>query len=104
MIDENTPWHKVIDSHRYEILQRYGFSEGSSLLPEEVPFVEQARDKLIELMGIIENRWQPKASFADCPYIYFEDLKEKEKVEFYDMGERDRRLVDRRIDEVLECY
>jgi len=101
-IKENTPFHEIISRYRYDILSRHGFFEGEHLLPEEVPFIEQAINRLIGLTGIIENRWKPMASKADCPYIFFEDLEKKQDIEYYDMAEKDRRLIDLRIDEILE--
>ncbi|EDN66023.1 hypothetical protein BGP_4403 [Beggiatoa sp. PS] len=101
-IKEDTSWREIISFYRYDILSKHGFSEGENLLPEEEPFVEQARNKLLELMGIIENRWKPVPSFSDCPYIFFENLETKQNIEFYDLDARARRLINLRIDEILD--
>ncbi len=104
-IDKNTSLYKIIYSHRFDMLNPHGFVKGTHLLPEEEPFVERARDRLIELMGTIEGRWKPKASYSDCPYIYFEDLEKNQNIEFLDMDEADHRTICLRIDEILEaCY
>lgn len=101
-IREDIPLREIIRRYRYDLLNRYGFGEGEDLLPEEVPVIEMARDALVKLIGIVEKRWKPRSGKADCPYIYFEDLKSGETNHYYNMNERDRRMIDLRIDEVLE--
>lgn len=101
-IREDIPLKEIMHRYRYDLLNRYGFGEGEYLLPEEVPLIETARDALVKLMGVVEKRWKPCSGKADCPYIYFEDLKLGETNDYYNMNERDRRIIDVRIDEVLE--
>jgi hypothetical protein len=59
------------------------FCEGEFLLAEEEPFVALAVKQLVKLMGVVDHRWQPVASRADCPYVYFVDLQKGQHVQFY---------------------
>ena len=79
----------------YEVLSRFGFMEGDSLIPEEKPLVGKLCDYLVESLGIIDGRWQPEV--CGMRYVAFKDLTTNETIGFYNMREIDRRAIDKHI-------
>lgn len=77
----------------YDLLNRHGFMEGHSLIPEEKPLVKKACDYLANSLGIIDQRWQPVISIKSQHYVTFRDMKEDCIVSFYDLSEVDRRKI-----------
>ena len=82
----------------YDLLNRYGFMEGESLIPEEKPLVEKACQYLANNLGVIEQRWQPTLSQTSQHYVTFFDTKEERYINFYQMEEIDRRKIQAILD------
>lgn len=76
----------------YDVLSRYGFMEGDSLIMEEKLLVEKLCTYLVKYLGIIDGRWQPE--ICGFRYVAFKDLKTNEIIDFYNMREIDRRIID----------
>lgn len=77
----------------HDLLNRYGFMEGDSLIPEEEPLVEEACKYLVNALGIVENRWKPIISRADQHYVLFEDLQTDRIIDIDELPEVDRRKI-----------
>jgi hypothetical protein len=82
----------------YDLLNRYGFMEGESLIPEEKPLVKKACEYLAHNLGEIEHRWQATVSQTSQHYVTFFDTKEEGYVNFYQMEEMDRRKIQAILD------
>lgn len=84
----------------YELVNKYGFSDGEEILPEEKPALKAACKKLADLIGIVEGRWEPVVSKASHNpyYVKFYDLTTESYTNFYTMPERERRKIQERLD------
>jgi hypothetical protein len=85
----------------YELLNKYGFSEGSRILPEEKPLVIAACHKLADAIGVVGNRWKPVVVLKSPCYVGFDDLADTTGntfVRFYNMPEREVRKIQERLD------
>jgi hypothetical protein len=88
-----------------EFLNKYGFGDGDHLSPEEEPIVEHLTQRLVDEIGIVENRWKPCliCTISHNPYyVGFENLEmEEEMTGYYEMNEPDRQKIERRLDEIF---
>jgi len=88
----------------YDFMSKSGFGDGDSILKEEEEIVEHLCRKLAKEIGVVDNRWEPLViSTSYNPfYITFQELQTGEIVRFYDMDEREKRKIERRVDEIME--
>jgi len=87
----------------FDLMNKYGFSEGEMLLPEEKPLVRIACHKLVKALGVVADRWQPVvlSTLKNPYYVTFRDLMgdpESGCVSFYHMPERAARTIQERLD------
>jgi len=89
--------------HIYDFLSKRGFNEGNQILEEEEPVAEYLCKKLVHEIGVIENKWESIAfsTFHNPHVIYFENLETGEITDYYNMDERDKRMIEKRLDEIF---
>ena len=94
---------KVLRPYVYDFLNRYGFNDGDGILDEEKKTVEHLCHKLAKELGLVESRWKPVVvSCSHNPYyISFEDMPTGKRASFFELGERERRKIEKRIDEIM---
>jgi hypothetical protein len=87
-----------------DFLNKYGFGDGDHLLPEQEPIVEHLTQRLVDEIGIVDNRWKPWliCTSAHNPYfIGFENLETEEMMEYYQISEPDKQKIQQRLDEIF---
>ncbi len=93
---------KEICSESYQLFNKWGYMDGSDLLPEEAPIVQYACNKLADSLGEIDD-WRPKVvgtSTHNPFYIYFENTKTKEQCDYWDLDVKVRRKIEKRMEEL----
>ena len=86
----------------YELLSKYGHSDGDDLLPEEKPIIRYACHALASALGEIEG-WRPLViqAWGHNPYyVGFMNAATEEIRSFYNMDVRLRRKIEMRISEL----
>jgi len=104
MLDlKKVPYSKIRRYRLYDFLTKYGFDDGRGVLPEEREIVKRLCHKLAGDIGVVDKRWKPLIiSSSHSPYyIGFEDLTTGATMDIFDMEERERRKIEKRIDEMM---
>ena len=90
---------KMFKCGAHDLLSRYGFFEGDTLIPEEKPLVEKACIILIDRLGIIDNRWRPVISRSSQHYVLFHDMNTDKLKTIDELAEVERRKIHAVIDQ-----
>ena len=90
---------KMFECNVHDLLNRHGFLEGDTLIPQEEPLVEKACILLVNTLGIIDNRWRPIISRSSQHYVLFQDINTDKVTTIDELAEIDRRKIYAVIDQ-----
>ena len=90
---------KTFECGVHDLLNRRGFFEGNTLIPEEEPLVEKACILLVDRLGIVDNRWRPVISRYSQHYVLFHDMNTDKFKTIDELAEIERRKIYAVIDQ-----
>jgi hypothetical protein len=79
--------------NRYDVLSKFGFSEGSLLTSSELPLLEAVCDEVVQRLPMVDGRWNAEKCFCNFHYVMFFDATTKKSICFYDLEEEHRRRI-----------
>lgn len=85
--------------NRYDVLSKFGFSEGSLLTNSELPLLEAVCDEVVQRLPIVDGRWTAEKCFCNFHYVMFFDAITNKSNCFYDLEEKHRRRIVRALDD-----
>lgn len=84
---------------RYDVLSKFGFSEGSRLIKSELLLLEAVCDEVVQRLPRVDGRWTAEKWFCNFHYLKFFDATTNQSICFYDLEEEHRRRIDRALDD-----
>ena len=85
--------------NRYDVLSKFGFSEGSLLTSSELALLEAVCGEVVQKLPMVDGRWTAEKCFCNFHYVMFFDAVTNKRVSFYDLEEEHRRRIAQALDD-----